>query len=98
MGRGSGDLKTELLLIKIFAKSANKYKIYDALANLVDTFTPLKEKYRWGSDISYKFAGINSYPQKDIMFLKLSKNYKFSQIIAHFDENKSNDHKLKKLI
>lgn len=97
MGRGSGNLKTELLLIKIFAKSANKYKIYDALANLVDTFTPLKEKYQWGSDISYKFAGINSYPQKDIMFLKLSKNYKFSQIIAHFDENKSKDHKLKEI-
>ena len=42
MGRGSGNLKTELLLIKIFAKSANKYKIYDALANLVDNF-PLKK-------------------------------------------------------
>lgn len=94
MGRGSGNLKTELLMIKIYADSVDKYKIYDALANLVDAFTPLKEKFNWGSDISYKFAGINSYPQKDIMFLKLSKNYKFSQILSHFEKDKSKNYRL----
>jgi len=97
MGRGSGNLKTELLLIKIYSNSNDKYKLYDALDNLVSTFSPLKEKYKWGSDISYKFAGINSYPQKDIMYLKLSKNYKFSQIIAHFDENKKTKQKLEEI-
>ena len=89
MGRGAGNLKTELLLMKIFSDSKNKYKVYDAVAKLVSLFTPLKEKYNWGSDISYKFAGINSFPQKDIMYLKLSKNYKFSQILAHFDKDES---------
>lgn len=92
MGRGAGNLKTELLLMKLIFNSKESYKTYDALSNLVEAFLPLKQIYNWGSDISYKFAGINSYPQKDIMFLKLSKNYEFSQILGHFEKknNKKN--------
>ena len=85
MGRGAGNLKTELLLIKLTLNDKNRFKKYDSLSSLIDVFTPLKVKYNWGSDISYKFAGINSFPQKEIMSLKLSKNYKFSQIIRHFN-------------
>ncbi len=85
MGRGAGNLKTELLLIKLSCNDNNRFKQYDSLSSLIDIFTPLKLKYNWGSDISYKFAGINSLPQKEIMSLKLSKNYKFSQIIRYFD-------------
>ena len=95
MGRGAGNLKTELLLMKLIFNSKESYKTYDALANLVDAFLPLKQIYNWGSDISYKFAGINSYPQKDIMFLKLSKNYEFSQILGHFDKNHNTKTSLK---
>ena len=85
MGRGAGNLKTELLLLKLIHNDKNRFQQYDSLSSLIDLFKPLKLKYNWGSDISYKFAGVNSFPQKEIMSLKLSKNYKFSQIIRHFD-------------
>ena len=90
MGRGSGNLKTELLLLKLIHNDKDRFHQYDSLSSLIDLFTPLKSKYNWGSDISYKFAGVNSFSQKEIMSLKLSKNYKFSQIIRHFD-NKEKD-------
>ena len=35
MGRKCRNLKTELLLMKIFPDSENKYKVYDAVAKLV---------------------------------------------------------------
>jgi 4-hydroxy 2-oxovalerate aldolase len=95
MGRGAGNLKTELLLMKLIFNSKESYKTYDALSNLVEAFLPLKQIYNWGSDISYKFAGINSYPQKDIMFLKLSKNYEFSQILGHFEKKNNKKTSLK---
>jgi 4-hydroxy 2-oxovalerate aldolase len=97
MGRGAGNLKTELLLIKLSSVDKNRFKHYDSLSSLIDIFTPLKLQYNWGSDISYKFAGINSFPQKDIMSLKLSKNYKFSQILRHFDNQEKEKIKLTSL-
>tara|TARA_B100001063_G_C16778346_1_gene567988 strand:+ start:1306 stop:2805 length:1500 start_codon:yes stop_codon:yes gene_type:complete len=95
MGRGAGNLKTELLLIKLSFRNKNRFKQYDSLSSLIELFTPLKLKYNWGSDISYKFAGINSFPQKEIMSLKLSKNYKFSQIIRYFDNKEKEKVNLK---
>lgn len=96
MGRGAGNLKTELILLMnlSIASNINNSKEYDSLSNLTELFLPLKERYNWGSDLSYKFAGINSYPQKEIMSLKISKNYNFSQIRDHFDKGVKSNIKL----
>jgi 4-hydroxy 2-oxovalerate aldolase len=99
MGRGAGNLKTELLLLMILSRSSNhnNSKEYDSLSNLVELFMPLKQKYNWGSDMSYKFAGMNSYPQKDIMSLKITKNFKFSQIRDHFDNKVESNTQIKRV-
>tara|TARA_B110000238_G_scaffold197756_1_gene240922 strand:+ start:1345 stop:2859 length:1515 start_codon:yes stop_codon:yes gene_type:complete len=64
MGRGAGNLKTELFLSYLYD---NKEFDYNDLADLVQEFENLKEKYNWGTNLPYMISGFNSIPQKKIM-------------------------------
>ena len=64
MGRGAGNLKTELFLSYIYCN--NKFD-YNDLADLVLEFENLKQKYNWGTNLPYMISGFNSIPQKKIM-------------------------------
>ena len=66
MGRGAGNLKTELLLT--YLESQNKVEFdFNILGGIVAGFEDLNENYNWGTSLPYMFSGAHSLPQKDVM-------------------------------
>lgn len=89
MGRGAGNLKTELLLASLNSK--NKLNVeYNHLSEITELFFKLKEKYKWGTNLPYMVSGANSLPQKDVMEW-VSKNYYSINSIIRALENKKNN-------
>ncbi len=90
MGRGAGNLKTELLLTHL-----NKYNNlpvnFDVLSNVVNEFEKLRETYGWGTNLPYMVSGINSLPQKDVMDW-VSKRYYSVQSIVRALHNQKDVH------
>ncbi len=80
MGRGAGNLKTELLLTTLNAKSNLDFD-FNALSKVVDAFTKLQEEYGWGTNLPYMVSGVNSLPQKDVMDWVGKRFYSFNSII-----------------
>ncbi|HET7361055.1 MAG TPA: hypothetical protein VFI78_03895, partial [Salinimicrobium sp.] len=81
MGRGAGNLKTELLLVAL--QSQNKLSVnYDELSTLVSQFGKLQEKYKWGTNLPYMVSGANSLPQQEVM-TQLSQRYYSLNSIVH---------------
>lgn len=80
MGRGAGNLKTELLLTVL--QSQNKLSFdYNALTKVVDDFTKLQNAYDWGTNLPYMVSGANSLPQKQVMEWVSKRYYSFNSII-----------------
>ena len=78
MGRGSGNLKTELLL-SILSKD---HEInFNLLTKTLEDFQELKSKHKWGTNLPYMIAGINGIPQKKIMDWLISKFYNLSSVV-----------------
>lgn len=65
MGRGAGNLKTELLLT--YLAHQGKKVSFTALSRVVTSFENLQNQYRWGTNLPYMFSGANSLPQKEVM-------------------------------
>jgi 4-hydroxy 2-oxovalerate aldolase len=66
MGRGAGNLKTELMLTHL----ATKHHVnvdFNSLSNVTAAFSELQKKYEWGTNLPYMVSGANSLPQKDII-------------------------------
>jgi 4-hydroxy 2-oxovalerate aldolase len=58
MGRGPGNTATEYLYIELQEKGVNKNKSILPLLDLIEKyFEPLKNKYKWGKNPFYYFAG-----------------------------------------
>ncbi len=84
MGRGSGNLKTELLL-SILSKD---YEInFNSLTRTLEDFQELKSKHKWGTNLPYMIAGINGIPQKKIMEWLISKFYNLSSVVKALNSN-----------
>lgn len=73
MGRGAGNLKTELILT-LLNKQNNLSVNFDALFNLSKSIQHLKEKYNWGTNLPYMISGAFSMPQDTVMS-KIKKRY-----------------------
>lgn len=80
MGRGAGNLKTELLLTALNAKGKIEFD-FNPLSKVVDAFTKLQEEYGWGTNLPYMVSGANSLPQKDVMDWVGKRYYSFNSII-----------------
>ena len=57
MGRGPGNTKTEYMILEFKRK---KEHLLNLLNLINDYFKPLKDKYNWGSNPFYYYAGMNS--------------------------------------
>jgi 4-hydroxy 2-oxovalerate aldolase len=80
MGRGAGNLKIELILS--YLKSKNNLNIdLNTLSKLVESFIPLLNIYKWGTNLAYIVSGNYSLPQKDVMKALEIDQYKLSSII-----------------
>ncbi|PJJ84055.1 aldolase catalytic domain-containing protein [Mucilaginibacter auburnensis] len=80
MGRGAGNLKTELIL----THQATKDKVdvdFNSLANVVTDFEELQAQYGWGTNLPYMVSGANSLPQKDVMDWVSKRSYSINSII-----------------
>jgi 4-hydroxy 2-oxovalerate aldolase len=80
MGRGAGNLKTELLLTTLNSKGVIDFP-YNELSKVVDDFTFLQQKHGWGTNLPYMFSGANSLPQKQVMEWVSKRYYSFNSII-----------------
>lgn len=89
MGRGAGNLKTELLLVclnKYYQLSVNLNKLEKA----VYIFSELLTKYDWGTNLPYMISGINSFPQKDVMEWISDRSFSLNAIVRALDNKERN--------
>ncbi|MHA7059239.1 aldolase catalytic domain-containing protein [Aquimarina sp. M1] len=66
MGRGAGNLKTELLLTYLESKKGLTFT-HHILSKVVGKFEELRKQYQWGTSFPYMFSGAKSLPQKQVM-------------------------------
>ncbi|MEO6229423.1 MAG: aldolase catalytic domain-containing protein [Ferruginibacter sp.] len=88
MGRGAGNLKTELLLTALNAKEEMEMD-FNALANVVGEFTKLQTVHEWGTNLPYMVSGANSLPQKEVMDWVSKRFYSFNSIVRALHNQKA---------
>ena len=86
MGRGAGNLNTELLLTFLNKKGLDVD--FSAISDVITAFQPLFEKYRWGTQLPYMISGANSLPQKEVMALVTNRIYSFDSIVRGLQNKK----------
>jgi len=86
MGRGAGNLKTELILTYLKSKENLDFDLND-LSKLVELFTPLHKKYNWGTNLAYMVSGSYSLPQKDVMETLEIDRYSLGGIVNSLQKN-----------
>ena len=80
MGRGAGNLKTELLLTYLLGKGELDCDM-EALGDLVDLFKPLLKKFKWGTNLPYMISGSFNNPQGTVMNWITTDRYSENDII-----------------
>mgnify|MGYP001294986426 CR=1 FL=1 len=84
MGRGAGNLKTELLLSYLsLKKGVLKIKNFKNIGFVVDQFEKMKLKEKWGTSLPYMISGSTQSPQSEAMQLIKSKRYDMTDIITY---------------
>ena len=66
MGRGAGNLKTELMLTYLKATNNLQFNLL-ALNTLINEFKVLQSQYKWGTSLPYMVCGAYSLPQTEVM-------------------------------
>ena len=89
MGRGAGNLSTELLFTALNAKMNLKVD-FNSLSNIVREFKNLQLKYEWGTNLPYMVSGANSLPQKEVMDWVGKNRYSYDSIINALQNRKDN--------
>lgn len=89
MGRGAGNTKTELLLTYLNAHEGLDVN-FNVLGDVISTFTPLMNKYQWGTNLPYMLAGANRIPQKEVMDWVTNRVYSFNSIVRALNNRKNN--------
>lgn len=86
MGRGAGNLNTELLLTYLNHKGLDVD--FNALSDIITAFQPLYDTYQWGTQLPYMISGANSLPQKEVMALVTNRVYSFDSIVRGLQNKK----------
>jgi 4-hydroxy 2-oxovalerate aldolase len=87
MGRGAGNLKTELILTHHASKDPDAVDM-DCLSALVDGFELLREKHQWATSLPYMVSGASSLPQKDVMDWVTKRCYSMNSIVRALSNKK----------
>ena len=99
MGRGAGNLKTELLLSYLGIK-LNKIKIknFKNIGPVVDMFEEIRSTEKWGASLPYMISGSTNSPQSQAMQLIKSKRYNMTDIVTYlYKKNEKKDNSVKNL-
>lgn len=89
MGRGAGNLKSELLLTYLSAHK-NLDVPFDLLSECVAGFENLKKEHNWGTSLPYMVSGSNSLPQKEVMDWVSNRSYSLNSILRALNNQKEN--------
>ncbi|MGC6413873.1 MAG: hypothetical protein ACON5K_04135 [Bacteroidia bacterium] len=96
MGRGAGNLKTELLLTAL--NGLNGLDVdFNALSDTIADFEKLQDSYKWGTSLPYMVSGAKSLPQKQVMEWVAKRCYSINSIVRALNnasENKEDNVKL----
>jgi 4-hydroxy 2-oxovalerate aldolase len=87
MGRGAGNLKTELLLTYLEGQKQIELD-FNLLGGVVSSFENLKKHYDWGTSLPYMFSGAYSLPQKEVMEWVGMNRYSLSSILNALNNKK----------
>ena len=88
MGRGAGNLKTELLLTVL--NKINGLKVnFNALTEITTAFEFLQKENGWGTNMPYMVSGANSLPQKKVMEWVGKRYYSYNSIIRALHNQKN---------
>jgi 4-hydroxy 2-oxovalerate aldolase len=80
MGRGAGNLRTELFLT--YLNSINQKEVnFTQLGKTVASFEEMKGNYGWGTNLPYMFSGAFSLPQKQVMEWVGMNRYPISSVV-----------------
>ena len=82
MGRGAGNVKTELLAIEISDLRNTKLNIKPLISLANKIFKPLKNKYLWGTNPFYYLSGKNSVHPTYVQEMMVDPRYKEEDIIS----------------
>jgi 4-hydroxy 2-oxovalerate aldolase len=82
MGRGAGNVKTELLVIEISKLRDSSCNMKPIMALIANTFKPMKEKYGWGTNPFYYLSGKNSVHPTYVQVMMMDSRYNEEDIIA----------------
>jgi len=88
MGRGAGNLRTELLLIYLNKKGDINIS-FDDLSTTVSLFEEMKKNYGWGTNLPYMFSGAYSLPQKEVMEWIGMNRYPIASILNALNNKKN---------
>ncbi|MDW5288997.1 aldolase catalytic domain-containing protein [Formosa sp. PL04] len=87
MGRGAGNLRTELLLTYLNSKKI-LHVDFTKLSPIVNEFESLKSHYKWGTSLPYMFSGAFSLPQKQVMEWVGMNRYPIGNIVNALNNQK----------
>lgn len=87
MGRGAGNLNTELLLTCLAKRGLDVD--FNVLGEAVETFKALYEEHRWGTILPYMISGAYSIPQKEVMAWVGNRAYSFNSIVRALDNRRN---------
>jgi len=82
MGRGAGNVKTELLAIEISQLRDSNCNMKSIMALISNNFKPMKEKYGWGTNPFYYLSAINSVHPTYVQEMMADSRYNEEDIIA----------------
>ena len=88
MGRGAGNLRSELLLTYLNSIGYQDVE-FGSLGNIVSLFEKMKKNYGWGTNLPYMFSGAYSLPQKQVMEWVGMNRYPIASIVNALDNRKN---------
>jgi len=88
MGRGAGNLSTELLLTYLSSKNAIDFNL-TKFSEIVSKVEELKSYYKWGVSFPYIISGAYSLPQSDVMNWIAKERHDINSIVNAL-QNKKN--------
>lgn len=95
MGRGAGNLKTELLLTALNGLTGLDVD-FNSLSDTTADFEMLQDSYKWGTSLPYMVSGAKSLPQKQVMEWVSKRYYSINSIVRalnNVSENKADNEK-----
>jgi len=85
MGRGAGNVKTELLAIEIAQLRRIKCNMTPLMTLISSKFEAMKEEYRWGTNAFYYLSGKNSIHPSYVQEMMSDSRYNEEDLLAVID-------------